>query len=238
MDAMDERSSDITAGQVVGRTRRGDAKRDRIVLTALRLFAERGYDAARAEDIARAAGIAKGSVFQHFGTKEALFLAAYKRAVSSFATYLDAPEDVRRRGFFATLLYWLERTEDMLREDWAPYRVALLGNYGTDLNVRREITRFLKTEDPYGMTAFVRWGRTLGEVREDIDEEMIVSILEWTVDRFQDALLTEELDPGLFRRHGIDEGRKQARIAQFLDILKRAIGAQPKPRAARPRRRR
>ena len=27
---------------------------------------------------------------------------------------------------------------------------------------------------------------------------MIVSILDWTMDRFQDALLTEELDPGLF----------------------------------------
>ena len=31
---------------------------------------------------------------------------------------------------------------------------------------------------------------------------MMVSILDWTMERFQDALLTEELDPGLFRRQG------------------------------------
>ena len=31
---------------------------------------------------------------------------------------------------------------------------------------------------------------------------MIVSILDWMMERFQDALLTEELDPGLFRRQG------------------------------------
>jgi len=51
-----------------------------------------------------------------------------------------------------------------------------------------------------------------------------VSILDWTVEKFQDALLTEELDPGLFRHQGKLTEKKEARIAQFLDILTRAIG--------------
>jgi hypothetical protein len=38
------------------------------------------------------------------------------------------------------------------------------------------------------------------ELRKDIDPDLIGSILDWTMDHFQDALLTEELDPGLFRR--------------------------------------
>jgi hypothetical protein len=54
---------------------------------------------------------------------------------------------------------------------------------------------------------------------------MMVSILDWTMERFQDALLTEELDPGLFRRQGDPQEKKDARISQFLDVLKRAIGA-------------
>jgi AcrR family transcriptional regulator len=217
-----------------GQTARAAVKRERIVDVALRLFAERGYGACRAEDVARTAGIAKGSVFQHFGTKEGLFLAAYKKAVSSFSRWLDAPEAVRKQGFFPTLHYWLERTEDMLREDWVPYRVALLGNYGTDLRVRREINRFLRAEDPYGTRSFVRWGLERGELRQDIDEEMIVSILDWTCERFQDALLTEELDPGLFRRHGNAPERKESRIAQFQQVLRSAIGA-PERKAARRR---
>jgi len=45
------------------------------------------------------------------------------------------------------------------------------------------------------------------------------------MERFQDALLTEELDPGLFRRQGDPQEKKDARINQFLDVLKRAIGA-------------
>ena len=53
-------------------------------------------------------------------------------------------------GFFDVLYYWLVRTEHLLREDWIPYRISLLGNYGTDLVLKREINRFLTTEDPYG----------------------------------------------------------------------------------------
>ena len=129
------------------------------------------------------------------------------------------------KGFFATLRYWLERTDRLVRENWIPYRMALLGNYGTDLKVRNEINRFLRDQDPYGTAAFVRTGVERGEVRRDIDEAMIVSMVEWTVERFQDALLTEELDPGLFSRQGNRPEKTAGRIAQFLDLLQGAIGA-------------
>jgi len=204
---------------------RSEGKRAKIIDTAMRYFAEQGYHAARVGDIAKELGIAKGSVFQHFGSKDGLFFEVYKKAVRSFPRYLDVPPEVRDRGFFEVLRYWLERTEHLIREDWIPYRVSLLGNYGTDLTLKREINRFLLAEDPYGTVPFVRFGQQRAEVRRDLDQEMIVSILDWTMERFQDALLTEELDPGLFRRQGGAAERKEARIAQFLDLLKRAIGA-------------
>lgn len=203
---------------------RSEGKRAKIIDAAMRHFAEQGYHAARVADIASALGIAKGSVFQHFGSKDGLFFEVYKKAVRSFPRYLDAPAEVRDRGFFEVLRYWLARTEHLLREDWIPYRVSLLGNYSTDLVLKREINRFLMAEDPYGTVDFVRFGVQRGELRKDLDQEMVVSILDWTVERFQDALLTEELDPGLFRRQGGPSEKKDARIAQFLDLLKRAIG--------------
>jgi AcrR family transcriptional regulator len=213
-----------------------EAKRARIVDVALRHFAEHGYHAARVEDVARELGIAKGSVFQHFGTKEGLFLAAYKKAVKLLPAYQHAPRDVLARGFFATIRYWLYRTDHLLREDWIPYRVTLLGNYGTDARLRREINRFLVAQDPYGTVAFVRSGIQKGEVRRDIELEMIVSMVDWTMERFQDALLTEELDPGLFRRQGGRPERTGARIEQFLELLRSAIGRPAARRRAARRR--
>jgi TetR/AcrR family transcriptional regulator len=203
---------------------RSEAKRSRIIEAATQHFAEHGYHAARVGDIALALGIAKGSIFQHFGSKDGLFFEVYKRAVRSFAKYLDAPADIRDSGFFEVLRYWLVRTEHLLHEDWIPYRISLLGNYGTDLVLKREINRFLISEDPYGTVAFVRFGLSRRELRSDMDIEMIVSILDWMMERFQDALLTAELDPGLFRRQGELAEKKEARIQQFLGVLQRAIG--------------
>lgn len=229
----------MTAGQASGtaagaprahRTRGAGAAgqslstRERIVDAAMRLFAERGYQDTRVDEVATEAGVAKASVFQHFSTKEGLFLACYRAAVRSFPAYLDAPPEVLARGFFETIRYWLGRTERLVREDWVPYRVALLGAHGTDLKVRRAINRFLVAEDPYGTVEFVRFGVERGEVRADIDAGMVVAMLDWLMERFQDALLTEELDPGLFRASGNPQTSKDARVEQFLELLTSAIG--------------
>jgi TetR/AcrR family transcriptional regulator len=214
-------------------------KREQIVDVALRHFAERGYEGTHVQDLAAELGIAKGSIFQHFGSKEGLFLAAYRRAVLSFDRYLDAPDSVTSKGFFATIRHWLDRTEHLVREDWVPYRVALLGAHGSDLAIKREINRFLAAEDPYGTAEFVRFGVDRGEVRTDIDEGMLVAMVDWLMERFQDALVTEELDPGLFQRRGSRIGGRETRIEQFLELLRSAIGVRGKggrPPARRPSR--
>ena len=204
---------------------RAEAKRELIIACAMRHFAEHGYAGARIGSIASELGIAKGSIFQHFGSKSGLFLEVYKRAVVALPPWLSAPQDVRKGGFFATVRYWLERTEHLVKDDWVPYRVSLIGNYGTDLDVKREITRFLVSEDPYGTLEFIEWGQERGEVRTDIDLETIVSMLDWLTGSLQDALVTEELDPGLFHRWRHQPDRQRMRIDHFAILLESAIGA-------------
>jgi TetR/AcrR family transcriptional regulator len=199
-------------------------KRERIAECAMRHFAEDGYQGAKVEDVANDLGIAKGSIFQHFGSKAGLFFEAYKRAVTSLPAWLDAPQDVLNEGFFATLMYWLERTEHLIHEDLVPYRVSLIGNYGTDLTLKRDINRFLVSEDPYGTLEFVEFGIERGEIRDDIDLEMIVSMVDWLAGSLQDALVTEELDPGLFHRWRTQPERQKARVEQFAEVLESAIG--------------
>lgn len=55
------------------RRRRKQDRPAEIIAAGLAEFGERGFGAARIEDIARRAGIAKGTVFRYFPTKEALF---------------------------------------------------------------------------------------------------------------------------------------------------------------------
>jgi AcrR family transcriptional regulator len=198
-------------------------RRDQIVEVAMRHFAERGYRGAHIEDIAAEVGIAKGTVFLHFGTKEGLFLAAYQRAVDELPGWLDAPEEVVEEGFWSVLDYWLERTEELLSEAWVPNRVAMIGRHDTGLGLRRPIDRLMRSEDPYGTLEFVEFGVGRGEIREDVDVEMIASVLDWLAERFQDALGSEELDPGLVHRKPFVPERRAARIREFLEILRTGI---------------
>jgi len=200
------------------------ARRERVIQVAMDQFAAHGYETVRADTIAAAAGVSKGAVFGYFGSKAGLFLAAYKTAANSFSKYLDAPGSVLAEGFFAVLAYWLEHTPDLIRENWVPYRVTLLGNYCSDLELRRSITQFLRAEDPYGTKAFVRFGIDRGEVRTDIDAAMIVSLIDWLMDRCQDAIVTEELDPGLFSHNVSSAEIHDTRLRQFVDLLRGAVG--------------
>lgn len=204
---------------------RSDGKRASIVDAAMRRFAQEGFDRTRVDDIAADLHISKSSVFQHFGEKRALFLATYEAAMRLLPRYLDAPAEVRQGGFFATIEYWLERREHLVGEHWMPYRVVLIGHYCTDFDLRREINRFVAREDPYGTAEFVRFGLETGELRPDVDVELIASLVDWLVDRVLDALVAAELDPGLFWRRGSPEHPTTIQVEQFMQLLRRAIGA-------------
>jgi len=206
---------------------RAQQKRARILETAMRYFAHLGYEATRVSDIAQELGIAKGSIFQHFGSKDGLFLEAYKAAARTFPAFLDAPQAAIQQGFFVVVRHHLAHAEQLKREHDIAYRIVLLGNYGSDLKVKKQINRFLLDEDPFGTLAFVSMGVQRDEIRSDLDQDLVVSVLDWTFERFRDALLMEEFDPGLFRRPGEAGGKaKEDRIEEFVRVLRGAIGTE------------
>jgi AcrR family transcriptional regulator len=61
--------------------RRKDERAPEILDAALALFAEKGFAACRMEDIAKRAGISKGTIYLYFDSKEAVFKALAQRAI-------------------------------------------------------------------------------------------------------------------------------------------------------------
>jgi AcrR family transcriptional regulator len=212
-------------------TKRSQQKRALILSAAMRYFAQHGYEAARVGDIAAELGIAKGSVFQHFISKDGLFLEAYKESLRALPGYMDCPEEVKSKGFFAILRHRLTHAGQLRDQHEIQYQVMLLGNYGSDLALKKRIGRFIKEEDPLGLKALIKLGIERDEVRRDVDPELIESIIECTVERFQDSLNMAESHPELFHRatNGYAKGR-QERIEEFMLVLRGAVGtAKPTP---------
>lgn len=65
------RASAIAAG--ASRKIRNAERRDAILSAALDEFSSRGFEAARLDDVARRAGVAKGTIYLYFRDKESLF---------------------------------------------------------------------------------------------------------------------------------------------------------------------
>src|SRR5205809_6208347 len=62
----------------------------RLKAAARKLFVERGYDATRPQDIARAAGLGHGTFYLHYPDKRACFLAFIAEARRELDDYLQS----------------------------------------------------------------------------------------------------------------------------------------------------
>jgi AcrR family transcriptional regulator len=64
--------------------------KDRILETALRLFAEQGYDRSSTSLIARTAGVSEGLIFRHYGHKAGLLEAILYEGMAQIAQSMEA----------------------------------------------------------------------------------------------------------------------------------------------------
>ena len=71
----------LPAGQPKFRRRKAD-RPDEIVAAAFEVFAEKGFAAARLDDIAARAGVSKGAIYLYFATKEDIFQAVVEQGVA------------------------------------------------------------------------------------------------------------------------------------------------------------
>jgi AcrR family transcriptional regulator len=75
----------------IARRRRKDARPGELMTAALQVFGERGFAATKLEEVAKRAGVSKGTVYLYFDSKEALFKAAVESAI---APALEAGESL------------------------------------------------------------------------------------------------------------------------------------------------
>ena len=73
-------------------SRKGD-KREAIVEAAIEVFAQKGFHAARISDVARAAGVADGTIYLYFDNKEHLLLSIFEEKMEFLRVGLLAAID-------------------------------------------------------------------------------------------------------------------------------------------------
>jgi AcrR family transcriptional regulator len=79
------------------RAERSAGRREAILAAALDEFSAQGFAAARLDDVARRAGVAKGTIYLYFEDKETLFQELIRSALSPFVATLEAAPDLPLR---------------------------------------------------------------------------------------------------------------------------------------------
>jgi AcrR family transcriptional regulator len=76
--------------------KRGEETRERVARAALQLFVEKGVGETTVRDIAAAAGVAEGSLYRHYESKEALAWDLFAGAFTELAAELERLQKVER----------------------------------------------------------------------------------------------------------------------------------------------
>lgn len=140
---------------------RADAARNRELLLAAaeEEFAERGPDASVA-DIARRAGIAKGTVFRHFATKEDLIASIVSAHIATLAAAARGLADAADPG--AALLEFLTVAADQRQQRDLTFLQSASDDHPRVIEVRDELHAALET--------LVGRARDARAIRSDITE--------------------------------------------------------------------
>lgn len=103
------------------RTRDPERTRGRLLKTATRLFAERGFHGVSVDEIVAAAKVNKRMVYHYFGSKEELYLESLESVFSRLeqielvAIDADAPPDEKMRRLLAANFEFLDANPDFVR---------------------------------------------------------------------------------------------------------------------------
>src|SRR6185312_3366890 len=129
-------------------------RRQRIVLAASQMFAERAYVEVQMDELARAADVAKPTIYRYFNSKEDLFLEALDGTMSELVAEVSRVADesspaplVMRRMIFAALKSFAQCTAAIRALDGTD---AALGERGRAMlrrrarQIREEFARVLE----------------------------------------------------------------------------------------------
>jgi AcrR family transcriptional regulator len=150
-----------------GRAARAAERRQAIIDAALDEFVARGFAATRLDDVARRAGVAKGTIYLHFKDKEALFQELIRTALVPLIGRLAAPPPPG-----ASVRAALERFAQTFAQEVVSTRrgdiVRLIVAEGArfpaiaDFYYREVVSRGIA-----GMGALIELGIARGEIREE-----------------------------------------------------------------------
>lgn len=152
-------------------------KRRRILSVATREFANKGFENANINNIAKQAGVSVGSLYKYFSTKQDLFLMTVHMGVSSLEqtliNYMRSDDGVALK--LEKIIREIQTTSRSFSENIKLYNeMTVEGN----AELVKQISVDMETVSSKIYSALIKQGQENGEIRRDIDCHMAAFLLD------------------------------------------------------------
>jgi AcrR family transcriptional regulator len=155
------------------------ARQEAILAAAAGEFAERGYEAASTNRIARAAGTSKGALYYYFEDKADLFGTVLERALARVLEEVEWPQSL---AAFTAENYWemvrsvtRRSLAAMERDTWYMRVMVLFYRLADEPAARGVTTRMVERSRELGRSFLAR-GLELGVIRADLPLDLLLEI--------------------------------------------------------------
>ncbi len=201
-----------------------ELRKENLYTAAVTLFRQRGFDDTRVEEITQAAGVAKGTFFNYFPTKEDVLLYIGERHMTRLGAAMSngtGKQIYQERSAIVALKTVLHALADSLEDDKDLVHLAV--------EKAMKITHLAPTAGGrfslQGLVVLLisRAQRT-GEIHPDVDPKLVAQMLE--------GLYYQQLVIWCQQDFSFDLGE---RLEQVIDLLLVGIGAHSALRAGSPR---
>ena len=160
------RSREDREDREAAKKRRSRDKRDRILKAAVKVFARNGFHATRVSEVAKAAGVADGTIYLYFKSKEELLVSLFEDRVSKLLAFMQeslpklpsAPE--RLRAVIDMQLGLLEGERELAEV------ITVILRQSTRLMKEFAAPKFLAYLD--AIAKIVQEGQAAGDFRTDV----------------------------------------------------------------------
>ena len=186
------------AVHATAKKRGGPDKRDRILKAAVKVFAKNGFYATRVSEIAKAAGVADGTIYLYFKNKDDVLITIFEDGIQQLLAILrdvaaaQEPFDARIKRIIELQLGLLEDQRDLAEVITVNLRQSstLLKQYAAPL--------FMEYIDV--IAGLIREGQKQGAFRKDVNARVVARSLFGALDAILLTWALGEADPASLRK--------------------------------------
>jgi TetR/AcrR family transcriptional regulator len=202
-----------------------ESKKNKILDAAVDEFSRHGFRQASVNRMVEHIGIAKGSLFQYFGSKEGLFQVIFNFAVDLVRQSLrEVKRETAHEDFFRRIRESTLAGTRFIKRHPRIYRIYLKMIFQEDFPLRAEFLQQVHLFSAEYLKPIVEAGIARGDLRPDLDVNMAVFMLDALMDRFLQAYCISFLDAGAHIYQATDHDLEQ-RVDELIDLLHMGMGA-------------